>query len=72
MLCNLKRELNDKKITIRAYAAFLGVTEKTVQNKINEITDFTYPEVKRTKEYLFPEFDIEYLFETDQCPDKAG
>lgn len=34
MLSNLKKALDAKDITIKAYAAVLGVSEKTVWNKI--------------------------------------
>lgn len=65
MLRNLKMALDNKGITLRAYAAVLGVSEKTVKNKINEDTPFTYPEVKITKTELLPEYDSDYLFQTD-------
>lgn len=62
MLSNLKKALDSKNITIRAYAKILGVDERTVQNKIRERTPFTYPEAVTTKKELFPEYDLEYLF----------
>lgn len=65
MYKNLRDTLTAKRISIRSYAEFLGVSEKTVQNKINEETDFTYPEYRRTCKYLLPEFSPDYLFATD-------
>ena len=62
MLVNLKLALDNKRISLAAYAAILGVTEKTVRNKIAEETPFTYPEVRKTKMELLPEYDIDYLF----------
>ena len=44
MLQNLKKALDNKRISLAAYAAILGVTEKTIRNKIAEETPFTYPE----------------------------
>ena len=44
MLNNLKKVLDDKGITIRAFAKVLGVDERTIQNKIKGKTPFTYPE----------------------------
>lgn len=38
MLANLEKALNEKGISKRAYATILKVSEKTVQNKINEET----------------------------------
>lgn len=66
MLLNLKRALDSKGISLKAYAALLNVSEKTVWNKINEETDFSFPEAKKTKTELLPEYDIAYLFESDK------
>ena len=70
MFKNLRQALADKGMTMKAYAEFLGVTEKTLQNKINGVTEFTYDEVDRTARFLFPQYRIDYLFartrETDE------
>lgn len=66
VLGNLKAALDSKNITLRAYAAVLGVSEKTIWNKINEETPFTYPEVKKTKSDVLPEYDSDYLFASNQ------
>ncbi len=65
MLANLKKVLDGKGISLRAYAAVLGVSEKSVWNKINEETVLTYPEAVKTKKELFPEYDPDYLFASD-------
>lgn len=65
MLTKLRRALDSKGISLKAYAAVLGVSEKTIWNKINEETPFTYPEVRKTKTELLPEYDSEYLFKPD-------
>lgn len=65
MYKNLRDTLTTKRISIKSYAEFLGVTEKTVQNKINEETDFTFPEYRRTCKLLLPEFNPDFLFSTD-------
>lgn len=62
MLANLKKALDAKGVSLRAYAAVLGITDKTLWNKINEETDFTYPEVRKTKMDVLPEYDIDFLF----------
>lgn len=64
MYNNLRTELHKKGMTLKQYAVFLGVGEKTVQNKIKGVTDFTYPEFKKTC-FLFPEYNADYLFEED-------
>lgn len=62
MLDNLRTALYQKGITIQQYAEFLGVEEKSVYNKLNGITDFTYPEFKLTCAMLRPEYNADYLF----------
>lgn len=66
MYKNLRDILTTKRISIKNYAEFLGVTEKTVLNKINEDTDFTYPEYRKTCKLLLPEYSPDYLFATDK------
>ena len=65
MLIHLKKALDDKGITIRAFAKVLGVDERTIQNKIKGKTPFTYPEAVLSKKELFPEYDLEYLFKEE-------
>ena len=67
MFKNLRTALADKKMTMKSYAEFLGITEKTLQNKMNGITEFTYEEVERTSKFLFPQYRIDYLFEREKC-----
>ncbi len=62
MYSNLKNMLYRKNITIKQYADFLGISEKTAQNKLQGITAFTYPEFKKTCTLLFPEYNADYLF----------
>lgn len=62
MFCNLEKLLISKGITKKSYAEFLGVSEKTIQNKINEVTEFTFTEVEKTNRILFPEYQWGYLF----------
>jgi len=66
LLVNLKKALDMKGISIKAYAAVLGVSEKTAWNKINEETVITLPEAVMTKKELFPEYDFDYLFASDK------
>lgn len=66
MLQNLRNALDTKGITLTAYAAVLGVSQKTLWNKINEEIPFTYPEVKTTMRELLPEYNSDYLFKSDK------
>lgn len=65
MNLNVRVALSQKNISMKALAQFLGVSEKTIQNKIQGDTDFTFPEAKRIKKELLPEYDYDYLFATD-------
>ena len=53
MLKNLIRVLEDKNITRKTFAEYLGISERTLQNKVKETTAFTYPEVKKTCTLFF-------------------
>lgn len=61
MYKNLRRVLYDKKISTEKYADILDVSEKTATNKINGVTDFTYPEFLKTCT-LLSEYNADYLF----------
>ena len=71
MFKNLKKILDDKGITIKAYADFLGVSEKTAHNKIQGKTDFSYTEVAKTCAIICPEYRLEYAFEVDKTTQVA-
>lgn len=65
MLNNLKTVLKTKRITNKAFAEFLGVSEKSVQNKLDGCTEFTYSELKKICKFLLPEYNPDYLFQQD-------
>ena len=69
---HLKEALRKRNISNKAYAEFLGVSEKTVQNKINGKTEFTLSEVTKTMKIIFPEYAMEYLFEPVSNGAEAG
>lgn len=62
---NLREVLRAENITIKTYSEFLGVSEKTVNNKINQETEFTLPEFQKTCNFLLPKYSPSYLFATD-------
>lgn len=66
MYSNLKNILYQKNISVKQYAEFLGVDEKTVQNKLEGIIAFTYLEFKKTCMLLSPEFNADFLFSESQ------
>lgn len=65
MYRNLKDELRKKNMGTKEYAEFLDVSESTANNKINQTTEFTLPEYKKTCKFLFPEYNPDYLFATE-------
>lgn len=62
MLKNLESALFKKGISKKAFAEFLGVSEKTIQNKISGASDFSYPEARKILKGLFPEYVADWLF----------
>jgi transcriptional regulator with XRE-family HTH domain len=67
MLTNLRTAMKTKNISTLAIAKLIGTTEKTVNNKLNGISEFTLKEVLLIRECLFPEYDIYYLFKMDEA-----
>lgn len=63
MYQNLKTELSRKGISQVALANVLGLSEKTMQNKLKGRTDFSFPEAMIIRQNLLPEFTLEYLFD---------
>lgn len=62
---HLMDAMTQKGISTAALAAVIGVSEKTAYNKIRGISDFTFKEVVAIKSNLFPEYDVCYLFESE-------
>lgn len=71
MFKNLKKILDDKGITVKAYAEFLGVSEKTAHNKIQGKTEFLFSEVIKTCTFICPEYRMEYVFAVEKSPQVA-
>lgn len=68
MYQNLVQILTSKKITMKAYAEFLGVSEKTVQNKVYGRTEFTLGEAIKTCSLICPEYKMDFIFEKSEIP----
>lgn len=62
----LKREMLTQKISIHQLSEKVGVTEKTLRNKINGITDFTWPEVLKIRNLVASHLHLEELFLKDE------
>lgn len=65
MYKNLQYVIHQKRISIKLLAEFLNVSEKTVHNKLNKKSDFTWSEVEKISTMLCPEYNVNYLFATD-------
>lgn len=68
MLLNLKAEMARKCLTARDLAQVTGLSETTIRNKLAGRTAFTIPEATKIKAELFPERDLQYLFEDVTSP----
>ena len=64
-MIRLKQALDASGITQKSCAELLGITEKTLYNKMVGASEFTYNEVKRLRAFL-PEYNIDYLLAEDQ------
>ena len=62
MMENLKMAMKVRTISAATIAKVIGTTEKTVNNKLNGISEFTVSEAKEISQSLFPEYDFFYLF----------
>ena len=64
-MIRLKQAIDARGITQKSCAELLGITEKTLYNKMVGASEFTYNEVKRLRAFL-PEYNIDYLLAEDQ------
>ena len=68
-MIRLKNYLNVKGITMKGCADLLGISEKSMYNKLVAATDYSYGESRKLKTIL-PEYDIDYLLAVDpNAPD---
>lgn len=65
MCTNLKKLMECKSLKIKDLADFLNITPKTVTEKINQNSDWTYTEAMKIKKFLFPEYELDYIFATE-------
>ena len=65
MYSHLRGEMFRAKIPVVELAEKIGVTEKTLRNKINGVSDFTWPEACAIRDIVSPEAKMEDLFKTD-------
>ena len=63
MYRELLGEMTKKGLTRIQLAEELGMSEKSLRNKINGKTDFKWSEVKRIRDIVAPTASIELLFQ---------
>ncbi len=61
----LKAELIKCGITVAQIAQAIGISEKSMRNKINGETDFTFPEAQAIRNVLKSTLSLDDLFKTD-------
>ena len=66
MALKLKRVLEDRGRPMKEYSNFLGISEKTLYNKLSGTTEFTVGEFQKLKT-LLPEYDVLYLMEEQRA-----
>lgn len=63
-MLRLQKALDARGISRKSCAELLGITEKSLYNKLSSRSEFTYGEVRRLKAFL-PEYNLDYLLEDD-------
>ena len=67
MALKLKKVLEDRGRSPKEYSTLLGISEKSLYNKLYGKTEFTVKEFQKLKTIL-PEYDILYLMTDDTKP----
>lgn len=70
MYLKLKFEIFRHGYTIEQFAGVLGMADKTLRNKINGVTDFTWLECLKIRNALETDLPLEELFEKEEIQAK--
>lgn len=62
----LRAEMVKSNIPMYKLAQQIGVTEKTLRNKLNGKTDFTWQEALKIRRIVNPKMELEELFQTEE------
>lgn len=68
-MLRLRRIFDVKGIPVKMGASALGMSEKSLYNKLTGASEFTYGEARRVKE-LFPEYNLDYLLSEEIAEEK--
>lgn len=61
----LSREIFMRGIKKRAIANAISVSDRTLNNKMRGITEFTWPEVSKIRNTFFPDLSVDELFKEE-------
>lgn len=62
----LKAEMIKADFSVKKLAMRLDITERSLRNKINGITEFSFSEALKIREIVSPNMKLEDLFEKDK------
>lgn len=62
---NLKAEMERYGVSVKDIAEAVHKNEKTIRNKLNGLTDFSWRETCRIQCVFFPKLSKDYLFSND-------
>lgn len=66
MFPNLNAEMAREKMSIKSLSKISGIQYDSLKNKMRGYTEFRRDEMYRIKKNAFPEFTVDYLFETEE------
>lgn len=64
MYKNLIRIISEKGVSNKQLAMVLGVSEKTLWNKLNGKTEFSLRDAKLISDTICPEYKMDYVFKS--------
>ena len=67
---NLMAEMARTGVTTNDIRSLLGCSSKTIRNKLNEKSEFTFGQAYMIRDAFFPTYDIRYLFALDKDTQK--
>lgn len=65
MYYRLRNEIDRRGYTIEKFAVLANMSEKSLRNKLNGITDFSWSEVLLIRKLLDPDLSLEELFKRE-------
>lgn len=65
MYPNLRAEMTRHNISTQEMAQRIGISDRTLRNKLVGTSDFSLSEITKIKQGCFPNFTFEYLFSQD-------